>query len=377
MRRIFIILLLLVGICAVPVVSTAQASKVVKAAVKASKTAAKASTKAAEKAAKAAKVNPGVASKMLRDAAGRAAARGTAVVPAAGMQTRVPALNSVEPYTRRQVAVGDDARHGRRNNDRDVDVPDSTFATADTVIVSTYPRALRSAQLSAAQFDSLASDSVLVIVDAASLAAAVATAELDSVVSDEYLPRVSARTVVADTIVAREIVIMQADSTFAPVAKAKPVKEGSAVRFAWGADAGASIDMTGNDMSAVDFSAFFGMRRGWINFLGVGAEADIVTSNSCRYYPLFLDFRTNFVNRPTLFFWGLRVGASLNYYENNWHQVGLYGLTGVGINLARSRNFCSHIFVGYTYRQRRTPDAEGAPRMPDLHYATFKLGVTF
>lgn len=375
MRRIFVILMLLAGICAVPVVSTAQASKVVKAAVKASKTAAKASTKAAEKAAKAAKVNPGVASKMLRDAAGRAAAGGTAAVPAAGVQTRVPALNSVEPYSRRQVAGGDNARRGRRNNDRDVDVPDSTFATADTVIVSTYPRALRSAQLSAAQFDSLASDSVLVIVDAASLAAAVA--ERDTVAADEYLPRVSARTVVADTIVAREIVLLQPDSTFAPVAKAKPVKEGSAVRFAWGADAGASIDMTGNDMSAVDFSAFFGMRRGWINFLGVGAEANIVTSNSCRYYPLFLDFRTNFVNRPTLFFWGLRVGASLNYLEDNWHQVGLYGLTGVGINLARSRNFCSHIFVGYTYRQRRTPDAEDAPKMSDLHYATFKLGVTF
>lgn len=375
MRRIFVILMLLAGICAVPVVSTAQASKVVKAAVKASKTAAKASTKAAEKAAKAAKVNPGVASKMLRDAAGRAAAGGTAAVPGAGVQTRVPALNSVEPYSRRQVAGGDNARRGRRNNDRDVDVPDSTFATADTVIVSTYPRALRSAQLSAAQFDSLASDSVLVIVDAASLAAAVA--ERDTVAADEYLPRVSARTVVADTIVAREIVLLQPDSTFAPVAKAKPVKEGSAVRFAWGADAGASIDMTGNDMSAVDFSAFFGMRRGWINFLGVGAEANIVTSNSCRYYPLFLDFRTNFVNRPTLFFWGLRVGASLNYLEDNWHQVGLYGLTGVGINLARSRNFCSHIFVGYTYRQRRTPDAEAAPKMSDLHYATFKLGVTF
>lgn len=252
--------------------------------------------------------------------------------------------------------------------------PDSS--AADTMVVPVYPRALRSARLTPAQFDSLAYDSVLVIVDAASLAA-VAAVESDTVAANDYLPRVSARTVVADTIVAREIVIMQADSTFAPVAKAKPVKEGSAVRFAWGADAGASIDMTGNDMSAVDFSAFFGMRRGWINFLGVGAEADIVTSNSCRYYPLFLDFRTNFVNRPTLFFWGLRVGASLNYYENNWHQVGLYGLTGVGINLARSRNFCSHIFVGYTYRQRRTPDAEGAPRMPDLHYATFKLGVTF
>ena len=35
--------------------------------------------------------------------------------------------------------------------------------------------------------------------------------------------------------------------------------------FTWGASAGASIDMSGNDMSTVDFEISFGMRRGWIN----------------------------------------------------------------------------------------------------------------
>ena len=87
--------------------------------------------------------------------------------------------------------------------------------------------------------------------------------------------------------------------------------------FTWGASAGASIDMSGNDMSTVDFEISFGMRRGWINFLGIGAEADIMVSNSCRSFPLFAELRTNFTDRPTLAFWDIKLGASLNYLEHN------------------------------------------------------------
>lgn len=150
------------------------------------------------------------------------------------------------------------------------------------------------------------------------------------------------------------------------------------VEFAWGADAGGSIDLTGNDMSAINFSAFFGMKRAWINFLGIGAAADIVAANSCRSYPLFVEFRTNFVNRPTLLFWWLRGGTSLNYLEHNHQQTGAYGATGVGINLARGKSFCSHLFLGYTYRNRRPiTGTEMTHDFKDLHYATFKIGITF
>lgn len=148
--------------------------------------------------------------------------------------------------------------------------------------------------------------------------------------------------------------------------------------FAWGAAAGGCIDLTGNDMSDINFSAFFGIRRGWINFLGVGAEADIVAANSCRSYPLFMEFRTNFINRPSIFFWWLRAGASLNYLEHNHQQTGAYGSTGLGINLARSKSFCSHLFIGYSYRNRRTiTGPEMTHNFKDLHFATFKIGITF
>lgn len=148
--------------------------------------------------------------------------------------------------------------------------------------------------------------------------------------------------------------------------------------FTWGADAGASIDMTGNDMSTVDFDLYFGMRRKWIGFFGLGVGADIMVTNSCRSFPLYVAFRTNFVNRPTVAFWDVRLGVSLNYLEHNHQQTGLYGFTGVGFNLARSRRFSSHIIVGYTFRERRR--IEGADMTHDfasLHCATVRIGVAF
>lgn len=147
--------------------------------------------------------------------------------------------------------------------------------------------------------------------------------------------------------------------------------------FAWGADVGASIDMTGSDMSDVNFCAYFGMKRGWINFVGIGAEADIVTSNSCRSYDLFASLHTNFVNRPTLFFWPVRVGVALNYLEHNHQQTGLYASTGLGINLARGKSYCSYMTIGYTYRQRSKVIGELTHNFKDLHYATVKIGISF
>ncbi len=148
--------------------------------------------------------------------------------------------------------------------------------------------------------------------------------------------------------------------------------------FAWGADAGASIDMTGNDMSTVDFDLYFGMRRKWINFLGIGVGADIMVSNSCRSFPLYAALRTNFVSRPTVAFWDLRLGAALNYREHNHQQTGFYGFTGIGFNLARSRRFSSHIIVGYTFRERRRivgPEME--LDFGSLSCATVRIGVVF
>jgi len=149
-------------------------------------------------------------------------------------------------------------------------------------------------------------------------------------------------------------------------------------KFAWGADAGASIDLSGDDMSSIDFNAVFGMSRGWVNFLGLGVEADIMTSNSCRSYPVYVDFRTNFRNKPSLLFWDIKLGASLNYLEYNHHQTGIYASTGLGINLACSSKFSTHLIIGYTYRERKTVVGdEMTHHFKSLNYASVKIGVLF
>ena len=148
--------------------------------------------------------------------------------------------------------------------------------------------------------------------------------------------------------------------------------------FAWGASAGASIDCCGQDMSSLDFDARFGFRYRWIRFLGIGAAAKIMVSNSCRSYPLFVELHTNFRNNPSLFFWAIRGGVSLNYLEHNHQQANPYGFTGLGVRLAYSSKFTSYVLLGYTILQRkRIVGAEMTHDFTDLHYASFKLGVTF
>lgn len=157
----------------------------------------------------------------------------------------------------------------------------------------------------------------------------------------------------------------------------KPPRPKARVFFVWGADAGASIDMTGDDMSTIDVSASFGLRYRWINYLALGAEANFMVSNSCRSYPLFLQFRTSFSERPKILFWELKGGISLNYLEHNHRQSGAYASTGLGAYLARGEKFRSYIVLAYTFRERRRIEGELVHPFHDLHYAGVRIGVSF
>lgn len=149
-------------------------------------------------------------------------------------------------------------------------------------------------------------------------------------------------------------------------------------RFAWGADAGASIDMSGNDMSGLNFSAILGLSKQWMQFLGAGVQADIAVNNSCRSYPVFAELRTNFTNRPSLCFWDVKAGVSLNYLPDNVSQSGAFLSTGLGIHLARSSKFTSHIILSYSYRERKNTIDKATDRpYPDLHFASVKIGIQF
>ncbi|MDE6098289.1 MAG: hypothetical protein K2G24_05320 [Muribaculaceae bacterium] len=146
--------------------------------------------------------------------------------------------------------------------------------------------------------------------------------------------------------------------------------------FTWGAEMGGSVDMSGNDMSTVDFNISFGLKYRWLKMAGIGAGADIMVSNPCRTFPVYCEFQSDFSSKPQLLFLCLKGGAAFNYLENNEHSTGAYAFGGLGINFARTAKFSSYMTVGYTLIQRPDkPDAEF--RHDDIHMATIKLGINF
>ena len=177
----------------------------------------------------------------------------------------------------------------------------------------------------------------------------------------------------------RRIVVVLIMATAMLSAKAQAPENPDGTRFVWGAEAGAGIDMSNNDMSSIDINASFGMARGWINMLGVGAGANMMVSNSCRSYPVFAVLRTDFSQRLRLCFIDVRGGVSLNYLARSQQQTGLYGSFNIGVNLATGSKFRSYVLVGYTFINRKgiwENDMTYTPYSP-LHMAGVRLGVSF
>lgn len=160
--------------------------------------------------------------------------------------------------------------------------------------------------------------------------------------------------------------------------------------FTWGGDAGSAVDLTANDMTSINFSAYFGYKGGWFRLAGVGASINTMINNSSRCYPVFGIIRTSFSSRPQLCFLDLRAGVSFNNINDARSQTDFFGSLGLGITLASGRKFSSHIIVSYIFMpvsplKVYVPDqenSEGAPVesiMPfqDLHYASIRIGCSF
>jgi len=153
---------------------------------------------------------------------------------------------------------------------------------------------------------------------------------------------------------------------------------GAMAHFAWGADIGGSVDMSGHDMSTLDISAHFGYKNSIIHLLGIGANLNMMVSNSCRAYPVYGIIRTSFTKRPTLCFMEARAGAAINCLENNISQTGLYLSGGIGINLATGSTFRSHMVLSYSFFDRGYATYRGEDfSVPDLHYVSVRIGISF
>lgn len=151
------------------------------------------------------------------------------------------------------------------------------------------------------------------------------------------------------------------------------------LRFAWGASLATSIDMTEGDMSNIGIDAYAGVKAPGVQMLGIGTGMFVPVTNALRSLPLFIIARTNFRARPTLLFMDARAGVAINYLDRtDGHQTGAYGSLGLGIKLASTEKFQSHLIFAYTYVGRKDYSVgEELCHLPDLHMATLRLGISF
>lgn len=144
--------------------------------------------------------------------------------------------------------------------------------------------------------------------------------------------------------------------------------------FAWGTDIGGSIDLTGNDMSTINADAYFGYRNAVIDMAGIGAGINMMVSNSCRAFPVYAVFRSNFRRAPSLCFADLRIGAVFNNLEGSRSVTAFYTSPGIGFNLARGKSFNSYIIVSYLLNGMKPAAADSNNR---LNMACLRLGISF
>ena len=157
-------------------------------------------------------------------------------------------------------------------------------------------------------------------------------------------------------------------------------KAGIESRFSWGMDVGSCIDMTGNDMSALDINAYFGYSGPYVRFAGVGAGIDMMVSSSSNAYPIYAMFRTDFRPTPQMCFFELRGGVSFSNIESYPMQTTPFGSIGLGVTLAKGKKFSSHIVLSYNYTKLddvRLAEDQGVIRVHDLQYAAIRIGVAF
>lgn len=195
-----------------------------------------------------------------------------------------------------------------------------------------------------------------------------------------------AQTDVTEVIIPADTISVAGTATTAPyvspasdgVASDGPSESAFIRHFAWGASLGSSIDMTGQDMTAVDIDAFFGYKGDYIRFAGMGAGIRMMVSNSSRSYPVYAMLRTSFTKSPSFLYLELKGGVGFTNLYTDIYQRNFVGGITIGFTLAHSRTFSSNFSLGYEYMPLSNGKIDGVDtRFSDLHYASIRIGASF
>lgn len=148
--------------------------------------------------------------------------------------------------------------------------------------------------------------------------------------------------------------------------------------FTWGAEAGASLDLTSHDLSTFDVDVLLGYKNSFIKMAGIGAgiHRSIHTGNNM--IPVYGVIRTNFMRRPTPLFFNLQAGYSFNTFNNSGTAGDFYGAVGLGVNLQETRLAKSYIILSCAYQY--LSEENKIKSDIDTHYIFFAklvIGVNF
>ncbi len=149
--------------------------------------------------------------------------------------------------------------------------------------------------------------------------------------------------------------------------------------FTWGAEAGASIDLTGYDMSTIDLDVLVGYKNKAIRMAGVGVGVHRSVQMGDNFIPIYATIQTSFRSKPSLFFLSAKVGYSFNTIDDSPLFGDMMASLGCGVNLSKSKRANTYILLSGGYRYFNNRHIQELERI-DRHYvyiATLSFGVSF
>lgn len=149
--------------------------------------------------------------------------------------------------------------------------------------------------------------------------------------------------------------------------------------FTWGADVGASVDLTAHDMSTFDLDVIWGYKSNLIKTAGLGVGIHRTVQGGDNFIPVYALFRSSFTTRPSLLFFNARIGYSFNTVENSPMFGDFNSALGCGVNLSRSKKANTYIIVSAAYRyfNKRHQDYISRLDTYSVWMAQLQFGVNF
>lgn len=144
--------------------------------------------------------------------------------------------------------------------------------------------------------------------------------------------------------------------------------------FAFGVEAGATMDFSGTESSHFDIDIYGGYRKGLIQTLGLGIGFHPSFANNRTFIPIYALFRCNFKEGRSLCFADVKAGMSINELSSSKHFTGAYGSVGIGFNLLQNHRLKTHAIIGYNITQI-TPFEPYTQSI--LHGVSIRIGITF